>query len=368
MAEVIKALINRNQTIDIHVIEDVIFGDSNQAGEDCRDVARMGALLAGLPVSVGGNTVNRLCASGMQAIMDAAKSIMCGEGFLYIAGGIESMSRAPYIIAKSESNYSRNVEMFDSTIGWRFTNNKLASKYYPYNMGETAENIAEQWNITREEQDLFALQSQEKYASALSKGKWEKELIPVPLTDHTNPVYFTKDEQPRLTTLEKLSVLKPAFKNNGTVTAGNSSSINDGASALLLASEEAVKLFNLQPIGRIVSTAIAGVHPNIMGIGPVPASQKVIQRAGIKLDDIGLVELGESFAAQCIACINDLKLNTSLVNVNGGSIAMGNPLGSSGCRIVGSLIHEMNRQNIKYGLATLCVGVGQGSSIIVEGF
>ncbi len=367
LAVVIKALVDRNPSVDVNLIEDIIIGDSNQAGEDCRDVARMGALLAGLPVSVGGNTVNRLCASGMQAIMDAARAIICGEGLLYIAGGVESMSRAPFIMAKSKGAFSRNVEMVDSTIGWRFTNQKLASLYHPFNMGETAENIATQWGISREAQDEFAFQSQQKYQAALHAGKWETEIVPVPLSDNKEPNYFTKDEQPRITTIERLNALRPAFRANGTVTAGNSSAINDGASALLMASEEAVRLFNLKPIARVTSMAIAGVHPDIMGIGPVPATQKVLKRAGLSINDIGLTELCEAFAVQCIACINDIGLVKETTNVNGGSIAMGNPLGSSGARIVGSLIHEMKRRNTKYGLATMCVGVGQGASMIVEG-
>ena len=367
LAVAIKALVARNPAIDVNLIEDVIVGDSNQAGEDCRDVARMGALLAGLPVSVGGNTVNRLCASGMQAVMDAARAIMCGEGLLYIAGGVESMSRAPYIIPKSGGAYNRNMEMVDSTIGWRLTNQKLANLYNPYNMGETAENIARQWNISREAQDLFAFQSQQKYATALSAGKWMDELIPVPLSENKEPSFFSIDEQPRATTLEKLSALRPAFAKDGSVTAGNSSGINDGASALLLASEVAVKLFNLKPIARVVSMAIAGVHPDIMGTGPIPATQKALKRAGLTVNDIRLTELCEAFAVQCLACIKDLGLNEATINVNGGSIALGNPLGSTGSRIVGTLIHEMKRRQTKYGLATMCVGVGQGAAMIFEG-
>jgi len=367
LAITIKALIERNPSIDVNLIEDVIAGASNQAGEDCRDVARMAALLAGLPISVAGNTVNRLCASGMQAIMDAARAISCNEGMLYIAGGLESMTRAPFVMAKSDAGFSRKMEMVDSTIGWRFTNKNLTKMFPPYNMGETAENIAQQWNISREEQDEFAYQSQVKYDTAKEASKWNAEIIPVPLSNTQKPDYFNTDEQPRNTSLEKLALLPSAFRENGTVTAGNSSSINDGASALLLASEEAVKLFNLKPKARIVSMAVAGVHPDIMGIGPVPATQKALRRAGLKMNDIGLTELCESFAAQCIACVRDLKLDPAFVNVNGGSIAMGNPLGSSGARIATTLIHEMNRRtSLKYGLATMCVGVGQGASIIFE--
>ena len=367
LAVVIKALVDRNPTIDVNLLEDVIIGDSNQAGEDCRNVARMGALLAGLPVSVGGNTVNRLCASGMQAVMDAARAIMCGEGMLYIAGGVESMTRAPFILPKSKSAFSRDVEMVDSTIGWRLTNKKLAAMYRPLNMGETAENIANQWNISREAQDIFAFQSQQKYAAALAAGKWDNEIIPVPLSDNAVPTYFSQDEQPRSTSLETLAALRPAFVAGGSVTAGNSSHINDGASALLLASEEAVKLFNLKPLAKIRSMAIAGVHPDIMGIGPVPATQKALKRAGISINQIGVTELCEAFAVQCLACIKDLGLNEATINPNGGSIAMGNPLGSTGSRIIGTLVHEMKRTNTKYGLTTMCVGVGQGAAIIVEG-
>ncbi len=367
LAVVIKALVDRNPTIDVNLLEDVIIGDSNQAGEDCRDVARMGALLAGLPVSVGGNTVNRLCASGMQAVMDAARAIMCGEGLFYIAGGVESMTRAPFILPKSKGAFNREVEMVDSTIGWRLTNKKLAAMYRPLNMGETAENIANQWNISREAQDVFSLHSQQKYAAALAAGKWDNEIIPVPLSDNASPTYFSKDEQPRTTSLERLAALRPAFVPGGSVTAGNSSHINDGASALLLASEEAVKLFNLKPLAKIKSMAVAGVHPDIMGIGPVPATQKALKRAGLSINDIGITELCEAFAVQCLACIKDLKLDEQTINPNGGSIAMGNPLGSTGSRIIGSLVHEMQRNKTKFGLATMCVGVGQGAAIIIEG-
>ncbi len=367
LAVVIKALVDRNPAVDVNLLEDVIIGDSNQAGEDCRDVARMGALLAGLPVSVGGNTVNRLCASGMQAVMDAARAISCGEGLFYIAGGVESMTRAPFILPKSKGAYTREVEMVDSTIGWRLTNKKLAAMYYPYNMGETAENIANQWGISREDQDRFALHSQEKYAAALAAGKWDNEIIPVPLSDNASPTYFSRDEQPRTTSLERLAALRPAFVAGGSVTAGNSSHINDGASALLLASEEAVKLFNLKPLATIKSMAIAGVHPDIMGIGPVAATQKALKRAGLSINDIGITELCEAFAVQCLACIKDLGLDEKTINPNGGSIAMGNPLGSTGSRIIGSLVHEMNRTKTNYGLATMCVGVGQGAAIIIEG-
>lgn len=367
LALVINALVKRNPNVDVHQIEDVIAGAANQAGEDNRDVARMAALLAGLPVSVGGNTVNRLCASGLQAIMDAARAIQCGEGMFYIAGGVESMTRAPFVAAKSDGAWSRKVEVYDTTIGWRFTNKKLAEKYHPYSMGETAENVARQWNISRADQDMFAMQSQEKYAAALAAGKWANELIPVEITENKEPTIVDIDEHPRQTSLEKLAALKPAFAKDGSVTAGNSSGINDGAAAVLLASEEAVKLFNLKPLARVASMGIAGVDPSIMGIGPVPASQKALQRAGLNVNQLDLVELNEAFAAQALACMRDLSLDPAKVNVNGGAIALGHPLGCSGSRITATLLHEMKRSGSRYGLATMCVGVGQGAAIIYEG-
>jgi 3-oxoadipyl-CoA thiolase len=367
LAHVISSLMQRNPGIDPNAIEDVIAGAANQAGEDNRDVARMAALLAGLPISVGGNTVNRLCASGLQAIMDASRAIMCNEGLFYIAGGVESMTRAPFVTAKADGAWSRKVETFDTTIGWRFTNKKLAAMYHPYSMGETAENVAKQWKISREDQDAFAFSSQQKYAAALAGAKWDDEIVAVEMINDQLITWFNQDEHPRLTSLEKLASLKPAFAKDGTVTAGNSSGINDGASALLLASEEAVKLFNLQPMARIVSMGVAGVDPSIMGIGPVHASQKALKRAGLTINDLNLVELNEAFASQSIACIKDLGLDAAKVNVNGGAIALGHPLGCSGARISTSLLHEMFRQKGRYGLASMCVGVGQGAAIIYEG-
>jgi 3-oxoadipyl-CoA thiolase len=367
LAHTLVSLLQRNQSIDPAKIEDVIAGAANQAGEDNRDVARMAALLAGLPLSVGGNTVNRLCASGLQAIMDAARAIMCGEGLLYIAAGVESMTRAPFVTAKSEGAFSRKVETYDTTIGWRFTNKKLAEMYHPYSMGETAENVAREWNISREAQDAFALASQQKYFAALEAGKWDAEITAIEMISDRLITWFNQDEHPRQTSLEKLAGLKPAFAKDGTVTAGNSSGINDGAAAILLASEEAVKLFDLTPMARIVSMGIAGVDPAIMGMGPVPASTKALQRAGLKASNLDLIELNEAFASQSLACIKELDLDTRKVNVNGGSIAIGHPLGCSGVRISTTLLHEMNRQQSKYGLATMCVGVGQGAAIIYEG-
>ncbi|CAL1520630.1 acetyl-CoA C-acyltransferase [Chitinophaga sp. MM2321] len=368
LAHLIKALLKRNPSLDPAVIEDVIAGAANQAGEDNRDVARMAALLAGLPVTVAGNTVNRLCASGMQAVMDVARAVMCGEGDVYLAGGVESMTRAPLVMGKSEGAFSRKAEIFDSTIGWRFTNKKLADMYYPYSMGETAENVARQWNISREEQDLFAFRSQTRYRQALDAGRWGAEIIPVPITPNKEEqVLFSRDEHPRETTLEKLAGLRPAFAKDGTVTAGNSSGINDGAAAVLVVSEKALKQFNLQPLAIIRSMAVAGVDPSIMGIGPVPASQKALRRAGLTVNQLHLAELNEAFASQSLACMRDLGINPEIVNVNGGSIAIGHPLGCSGARILTTLLHEMKRRpETRYGLATMCVGVGQGAAMIVE--
>jgi len=367
LAYVVRALLVRNESIDPEAIEDLVAGDANQAGEDNRNVARMAALLAGLPVSVAGTTVNRLCASGLQAIMDASRAIMCGEGDLYIAAGVESMSRAPFVMAKPASAYSRKLEMVDTTIGWRFPNKKLTDQYYPFSMGETAENVAQRWKISRMAQDEFALESQAKYFTALSAEKWNDEIVAVELMQDQLVSWVTKDEHPRETSMEKLSRLKPAFLKDGTVTAGNSAGINDGAAAMLLASEEAVKNYNLQPIATVVSVGVAGVDPAIMGLGPVPATQKAIYRAGLTLEDMGLIELNEAFASQAIACIHDLGLDLQKINVNGGSIALGHPLGCSGVRISTTLLHEMKRRGTKYGLATMCVGVGQGAAVVYEG-
>jgi 3-oxoadipyl-CoA thiolase len=367
LAHVIRELVERNSSIDVNAIEDVIAGDANQAGEDNRNVARMAALLAGLPVTVAGNTVNRLCASGLQAIMDAARQVMCGDAELIIAAGVESMTRAPFVMAKATSPFQRQTEIYDTTLGWRFKNNKLVEIHYPYSMGETAENVANQWKISRKQQDEFALDSQQKYFAALDAGKWKDEIVGIEVQDETSEmVLFNNDEHPRQTSLEKLASLKPAFAKEGTVTAGNSSGINDGAAAMLLASEDAVKKFALQPLAKIISMAVAGVDPAIMGIGPVPATKKALQKAGLKISDIDLIELNEAFASQSIACINDLALDINKVNVNGGAIAIGHPLGCSGVRISTTLIHEMKRSQMKCGLATMCVGVGQGASIVYE--
>jgi 3-oxoadipyl-CoA thiolase len=367
LALAIKALISRNPNVDVNAIEDVIAGAANQSGEDNRNVARMAALLAGLPTTIAGNTVNRLCASGLQAIMDSARTIACGDAQMMIACGVESMSRAPFVMPKAASAFDRNAQIFDTTMGWRFVNRQLAEMYFPYTMGETAENIAKQWNISRHAQDEFAMSSQQKYAKAHKENKFKEEIIPVRVQVGKDTFDVEHDEHPRLTGLDKLAMLKPAFIKDGTVTAGNSSGINDGASAMLLANETAVKKFGLTPIAIVKSMAVAGVEPAVMGIGPVPATQKVLKRAGISVTDLDLIELNEAFASQSIACIHDLGLDLEKVNVNGGAIALGHPLGCSGVRISTTLLHEMKKRNSKYGLATMCVGVGQGAAILFEG-
>jgi 3-oxoadipyl-CoA thiolase len=365
-AHVIRKLMERNPFIDPREIEDVVFGAANQSGEDNRNVARMALLLAGLPVEIGGVTVNRLCASGLQAIMDAARAVAGGDGEIYIAGGVESMSRAPYVLAKAEEAFSRKTEIYDTTLGWRFTNLKLAKLYHPFSMGETAENVAEKWKISRSMQDEFALHSQNKYFKAAATDRFKEEVVSVSVTKGRESVVFSKDEYPRETSLEKLASLKPAFKEGGTVTAGNSSGINDGAAASLIVSESSLKRMNAKPMARIVSMAVAGVDPAYMGIGPVAATRKALQRAGLKISDLGLVELNEAFASQSLACLRDLELDPEMVNVNGGAIALGHPLGCSGVRISATLIHEMRKRKAKYGLATMCIGVGQGAAVIYE--
>ena len=363
----ISELFARNPKIPLHSVEDVILGAANQSGEDNRNVGRMAALLAGLPVTVAGTTVNRLCASGLQAIADAARNIMAGHGCVFVAGGVESMSRAPFVIPKAEGPFSRNAEIFDTTMGWRFINSKLSELYHPYTMGETAENVAEKYGISRDRQDLFALQSQERYAAAEAAGLFNTERIYVPVPQKKGmPVAVTTDEHPRATSLQALAKLSPAFKKGGSVTAGNSSGINDGAAAALLVSEDTIKEYGLQPMARVVQAAVAGVEPAYMGIGPVPAVKKVLQRAGLTINNVDLFELNEAFASQSLACINELGLNPELVNVNGGSIAIGHPLGASGARISATLLHQMRRRNLRYGIATMCIGVGQGAAILYE--
>ena len=370
-ALVIKEIVRRN-TLDPALVEEVVFGCANQAGEDNRNVARMAALLAGLPVEVAGVTVNRLCASGLNAINQAARAIKAGEGELYIAGGVESMSRAPYSIPKAEAGFSfGNLTAWDTALGWRYPNPLMKEKYGTDSMGETAENIAaDRPHITREKQDAFALRSHRCAIEAIDSGRFAQEIIPVSIPQKKGePKIVAMDERPRRdTTMESLAKLKPAFKKEGgTVTAGNSSGLNDGAAALLILSEEKARALNLQPLARIVASASAGVPPRVMGYGPVPATEKALQRAGLQMKDIGLVELNEAFAVQSLAVIEDLDVDPEIVNVNGGAIAIGHPLGCSGARLVTTLVHEMRlRGNVKYGLATLCVGVGQGEATIIE--
>ena len=374
-ALVIKEIVQRSK-LDPALVEEVYFGCANQAGEDNRNVARMAALLAGLPVEAAGVTVNRLCASGLAAINFASRAIRAGEGDVFVAGGVESMSRAPYSLPKAESGYSfGNLTAYDTALGWRYPNPKMKELYGTDSMGETAENIAaERPHLTREKQDAFAVRSHQRAVAAMDSGRFAEEIFPVPVPQKKGePILVATDERPRRdTTLESLAKLKPAFKKEGgTVTAGNSSGLNDGASALLLMSEDKARAMNLKPLARVVTSAAAGVPPRVMGYGPVPATKKALARAGLKMSDIGLVELNEAFAVQSLAVIEDLGVDPELVNVNGGAISIGHPLGCSGARLATTLIHEMrlrakNGQPVKYGLATLCVGVGQGEATIFE--
>jgi len=367
-AHVIQSILSRNPNINPAEIDEVILGAANQAGEDNRNVARMASLLAGLPTTVPGYTVNRLCASGLQSIMNGAMSIASGQAHLVLAGGTESMTRAPFVMAKAETAYARSSEIFDTTIGWRFTNKTLAKMYHPYSMGETAENVAEQFNISREDQDQFAYETQLNWKKAHESGLFTQEIVAVPIPQRKGePVLFSTDEHPRLSDVNTLAALKPAFRDGGSVTAGNSSGINDGAAVCILASEEMVTQLGLKPMARIAGFAAAGVDPSIMGIGPVPATQKALKNAGLTVDQIGVAELNEAFAAQAIASMRELNIDRSIVNPNGGSIAIGHPLGASGTRISATLLHHMQRnKSLKYGLATMCIGVGQGCAIIYE--
>jgi len=367
-AHVIRHLISRTG-IDPNLVEDVIFGAGNQAGEDNRNVARMALLLAGLPVSVAGQTVNRLCGSGMQAVASAAHAIKLGEGDVIIAGGVESMSRAPFVMGKPASGFPRGeMKLQDTTLGWRFTNPKLAEMYHPYSMGETAENVAERFEITRAEQDQYALRSHQLAISAIREGRFAEEIAPVVTgMKDGRPVIVETDEHPRAdTSLEKLSALRPTFREGGTVTAGNSSGINDGAAAVLLTSADRADDSGLSPMARVVASAVAGVDPAYMGLGPIPATRKVLQRAELTIDDIDVVELNEAFAAQVIPCIRELEIPLEKLNPNGGAIALGHPIGFSGARLVTTLVHELRRRKGRFGLATMCIGVGQGIALIVE--
>ncbi|MBB6284068.1 3-oxoadipyl-CoA thiolase [Geobacillus subterraneus] len=367
-AVVIRALIERNPNVPMEQIDDVVFGNANQAGEDNRNVARMAALLAGLPKEVAGVTVNRLCGSGLDAVNYAARAIFADEADIVIAGGVESMTRAPFVMAKPSSDFPRgNIEMYDTTIGWRFINPKLHEMYGTDSMPQTAENVAKRFSITREAQDEFAYESQMKAKRAMETNRFADELVPVVYHDRKgNRIVVDKDEHPRPdTTLEKLAKLPPLFEN-GTVTAGNASGVNDGAAALLLMSADKAKALGLKPLAKYVTSAVAGVEPAVMGIGPIFATRKALRRAGLSVHDIGLVELNEAFASQALECIRQLELDREKVNVNGGAIALGHPLGASGARILTTLIYEMRKRGVTYGLATMCIGVGQGIATIVK--
>jgi 3-oxoadipyl-CoA thiolase len=368
-AHVIRAVVDRTG-IDPATIDDVIFGAANQAGEDNRNVGRMATLLAGLPVDVPGQTVNRLCGSGLQAVVSAAHAISHGDGEVFVAGGVESMTRAPFVMAKPSAAFPRGEQtMFDTTLGWRFTNPRLADAHYPYSMGETAENVVERCGVTREEQDAFALTSQRRWADAHAAGRFADEIVPIEVPEGKGTRTFEADEHPRPdATMEALAALKPAFKRDasGSVTAGNASGINDGAAALLMMSEARARELGLRPIARMVTSAVAGVDPATMGLGPIPASRRALERAGIGVGDLDVVELNEAFAAQAVPCMRELDLDPEKVNVNGGAIAIGHPLGASGARLAATLLHEMRRRGARYGLATMCIGVGQGIAAVFE--
>ena len=367
-ALVLRAIVERTG-LDPAAVEDVILGCANQAGEDNRDVARMALLLAGYPVEVGGLTVNRLCGSGLQAINSAAHAIAVGDGDVFVAGGVESMSRAPFVMLKPESAYERGSRaLVDSTLGWRFVNPKLDAAYPTISLGETAECVADDWSVSRERQDVFALESQARTAAAIAAGRFDGQLVPVSIPQRRgDPVVVARDEHPRAdTTADALARLRPAFREGGSVTAGNASGINDGAAAVLLVEAEHGRALGLRPMARVLATAVAGVDPRVMGIGPVPAVRKVLERAGLTIADLDLVELNEAFASQSVACIDELGLDPARVNVNGGAIALGHPLGASGARLVTMLVHELVRTGGRYGIASMCIGVGQGIATVVE--
>jgi 3-oxoadipyl-CoA thiolase len=358
----------RRANIDPSSVEDVILGCANQAGEDNRNVARMALLLAGLPIEVAGQTINRLCGSGLQAINSAAQAIQTGAGDTCVAGGVESMSRAPFVLGKADTAFSRNMKLEDTTLGWRFINPKLSAMHHPYSMGETAENVAERSGISRADQDAFALRSHQRAVAAQQSGRFAAEIMPVTILQKKGePIVVAIDEHPRAdTTLEKLASLKPVFRKNGSVTAGNSAGINDGAAALVLMARSKAEKLGLRPRAHIVASAVAGVDPAVMGLGPIPATRKVLQRAGLSIKDMDLVELNEAFAVQVLECVRELEIDMEKLNVNGGSIAIGHPLGCSGARLVTALIYELERRNGRYGLASMCIGVGQGIATIIE--
>jgi 3-oxoadipyl-CoA thiolase len=369
-ALVIKSVVEKNPNIPKEAYDDVIMGCANQAGEDNRNVARMSLLLAGLPYTVPGETVNRLCSSGLSAIINANRAIKAGDGHIFIAGGIENMTRGPLVVSKPSSAYGTDSKMYDTSFGWRFINPKLHSMYGTDAMGETAENLVEKYNITREDQDAFALNSQQKATVAQTSGRLAKEIVPVEIPQRKGDVIqFSKDEFIKpATSMEGLAKLRPAFKKDGSVTAGNASGLNDGAAATIIASEEAVKKYNLKPLARIVSSSVVGVEPRIMGIGPVEATKKALEKAGLTLDQIDIIELNEAFAAQSIACIRELGLqdNDPRINPNGGAIAIGHPLGVTGARIAYSAALELQLTGKRYALITMCIGVGQGYAAIIE--
>jgi 3-oxoadipyl-CoA thiolase len=358
----------RRASIDPSSVEDVILGCANQAGEDNRNVARMALLLAGLPVEVAGQTVNRLCGSGLQAINSAAQAIQTGTGDTFVAGGVESMSRAPFVLGKADTAFSRNMKLEDTTLGWRFINPKLSAMHHPYSMGETAENVAQRYGVSRTDQDAFALRSQQNAVAAQQSGRFAAEIVPVTIPQKKGePIVVAVDEHPRAdTTLQKLAALKPVFRKDGSVTAGNSAGINDGAAALVLMVRSKAEKQGLRPRARIVASAVAGVDPAYMGLGPIFATRKVLQRAGLSIKDMDLIELNEAFAAQALPCARELEIDMEKLNVNGGAIALGHPLGCSGARIVTTLLYELERRNGRYGLATMCIGVGQGIATIIE--
>jgi 3-oxoadipyl-CoA thiolase len=371
-AHVIRELVKRNPKLDVEKVTDVVMGNANQAGEDNRNVARMALLLAGLPVTVPGETVNRLCASGMSAVANAARAVKLGEGDFYIAGGVENMTRAPYVMSKGSKPFARDIELFDTSLGWRFVNPKMKAKYGTDSMGQTAENVAEQYGVSREDQDKFAMRSQQRAAAARSAGRFEREIVAVEIPQKKgDPKRFEQDEFIRPdTSLEVLAKLKPAFRTDGggSVTAGNSSGLNDGAAALLIASEAGVKELGAKPLARIVATAVAGVEPRIMGMGPVPSSRKALAQAKLSLGEMNVIELNEAFAAQSLACLRELGIadDSDCVNPNGGAIALGHPLGMSGARLILTAARELEKTGGRYALATMCIGVGQGMATVLE--
>ncbi len=366
-ALVIRSIVDRTG-IDPSLVEDVILGCANQAGEDNRNVARMALLIAGLPVEVAGLTVNRLCGSGLQAVNSATHAIAVGDGDVFIAGGVESMSRAPYVMLKPEAALERGPhELVDTTLGWRFVNPRLAAAHYPYSMGETGENVAERLGISREDQDRFALESQRKAAAAIAEGRFADQLVPVTVPQRKgDPIVVDRDEHPRETSMDALGRLKPAFREGGSVTAGNSSGINDGASAALVVEAARARSLGLKPMARVLATAVAGVDPAVMGLGPIPATRKALARAGLAIGDMDIVELNEAFASQSLACVRELGIDPARVNPDGGAIALGHPLGASGGRLITGLVHGLRRTGGRYGLATMGIGVGQGIATIVE--